>query len=104
MDLGFFGLTPNNAPQVRVGLFNMIHEIVFHGKGGYDWSTVYNMPIWLRKFTFTKIKSWYEEKNSTSSSNDSTRTNIDLSNPDKSKIPNQTKISPPTYITKASKK
>ena len=40
----------------------MIHEIVFHGKGGYDWDTVYSMPIWLRKFTFEKIKEFYEKE------------------------------------------
>ena len=63
MDLTFFGLTFNIAPQFRVSLFTQIHEIVFHGQGGYDWETVYNMPIWLRKFTFHKMKTYYEEKN-----------------------------------------
>jgi hypothetical protein len=37
-------------------IFSQIHEIVYHGNGGYDWLTVYNMPLWLRKFTFEKIK------------------------------------------------
>ena len=40
----------------RTSLFRQIHEIVFHGNGGYDWHTVYNMPIWLRKFTFQTIQ------------------------------------------------
>jgi hypothetical protein len=40
-------------------VFRQIHEIVFHGKGGYDWNTVYNMPIWLRKFTFERLKEFY---------------------------------------------
>lgn len=44
-------------------MFSNIHEIVFHGNGGYDWNTVYNMPIWLRKFTFNKIKKYFEEQN-----------------------------------------
>jgi predicted double-glycine peptidase len=44
-------------------MFSSIHEIVFHGNGGYDWNTVYNMPIWLRKFTFNKIKKYFEEQN-----------------------------------------
>ena len=30
--------------------------MVFHGQGGYDYNTIYNMPIWLRNFTFNKIK------------------------------------------------
>ena len=41
----------------------MIHEIVFQGQGGYDWDTVYNMPIWLRKYTFSKISTYYENRN-----------------------------------------
>ena len=40
----------------RESLFRILHEIVFHGNGGYDWHTVYNMPIWLRKFTFQTIQ------------------------------------------------
>ena len=64
MDLGFFGLTSEVAPQIRANLFTQIHEIVFHGQGGYDWDTVYNMPIWLRKFTFKKIQDWYDKQNS----------------------------------------
>ena len=63
MDLAFFGLTFEIAQQYRINLFTQIHEIVFHGQGGYDWETVYNMPIWLRKFTFHKMKTYYEEKN-----------------------------------------
>jgi hypothetical protein len=43
-------------------LFNQIHEIVFHGNGGYDWDTVYNMPIWLRLFTFNKMKEHYDKQ------------------------------------------
>ena len=37
--------------------------MVFHGQGGYDWETIYNMPIWLRKFIFHKMKEHYDEKN-----------------------------------------
>jgi len=60
---GFFGLTPNNAPYIRLNIFKQIHEIIFHGKGGYDYYTIYNMPIWLRKYTFKEINDFYEEKN-----------------------------------------
>ena len=63
MDLTFFGLTPDLAPQARVNLFSQIHEIVFHGQGGYEWNTVYNMPIWLRKFTFSKMREYYDKQN-----------------------------------------
>jgi hypothetical protein len=59
LDLAFFGLTPD----YRLELFNQIHQIVFHGKGGYGFQEVYDMPIWLRRFTFNKIKEFYDEKN-----------------------------------------
>ena len=58
----FFSLTPKEAAEYRQGLFSQIHEIVFHGGGGYDWHTVYEMPIWLRKFTFKEIQDYYAEE------------------------------------------
>ena len=54
----FFGLTP----EYRKNLFSQIHEIVFNGKGGYSWAEVYNMPIWLRRFTFEKLKEFYDSE------------------------------------------
>jgi hypothetical protein len=59
LGLTFFGLTYDIAPQARAAVFTQIHEIVFHGKGGYDWHTIYDMPIWLRRFTFNKIQEFY---------------------------------------------
>ena len=101
MDLAFFGLTPNH----RGPIFNEIHEIVFHGQGGYDWNTVYNMPIWLRKFTFNKIKAYYD-KQTNQESNDNVQKSITAMKSVGS-VKNKTpigKVSPPTYVTKASKK
>ena len=62
LGLAFFGLTSDIAPQARAAVFTQIHEICFHGKGGYDWNTVYDMPIWLRRFTFNKIQGFYKEE------------------------------------------
>ena len=45
-----------------MNLFKQIHEIIFHGKGGYDYATIYNMPIWLRKFTFKEIQTFYDKE------------------------------------------
>lgn len=56
--LAFFGLTP----EYRQNIFSQIHEIIFHGNGGYDWHTIYNMPIWLRNFTFRKLEEWYKKQ------------------------------------------
>ena len=96
--LTFFGLTSEIVPQVRMGLFNQIHEIIFHGQGGYDYETVYNMPIWLRKFTFNKIKEWYNKSDS-NKNEDSW-----LSGEAKENAAKNKKVKPPTYVTKASKK
>jgi hypothetical protein len=63
LDLTFFGLNSEIVPQVRANLFTQIHEIVFHGQGGYSWEEIYNMPIWLRKFTFNKIREYYDNQN-----------------------------------------
>ncbi len=48
--------------EYRPILFQQIHEIVFHGGGGYDWDTVYNMPLWLRRTTFNLIKEYYDKQ------------------------------------------
>ena len=88
--LTFFGLTP----EYRFTLFSEIHEIVFHGNGGYDWYTIYNMPIWLRKFTFNKLKEHYSPKKDDIV--DESIKNMKLA----PKIP----TSNPTYSTRASKK
>ena len=81
MVLTFFGLTFDNAPQQRNNLFSQIHQIVFYGKGGYDWNTVYNMPIWLRRFTFNEILKYYDEEskayNKSNNSNSKSKTVID---------------------------
>jgi hypothetical protein len=71
LDLTFFGLTSSSAAQARFALFSNIHQIVFHGKGGYDYHTVYNMPIWLRKFTFSEIKKHYDEEKQAHENTDS---------------------------------
>lgn len=44
-------------------MFSQIHEIVYHGNGGYVWSEVYEMPIWLRRFTFKKIQEHFDKQN-----------------------------------------
>lgn len=58
----FFTLSLKDASIARRNLFAQIHEVVFHGKGGYDWNTVYNMPIWLRNFTYNQITEFYKEE------------------------------------------
>jgi hypothetical protein len=63
------------------------------------------MPLWLRKFTFSKIKGWYDQQAKAQEMADNGgKTMIDLNNPDKSKLPDiSKKKAPPTYATKMSK-
>jgi hypothetical protein len=94
--LTFFGLTQ----EYRLQLFKTIHEIVFNGNGGYDWNTVYNMPIWLRRFTFETLKEHYDkiaEEQNKAENLLQNKSNKELSRPN---------IAPkqPTYTTKAPKK
>lgn len=78
MELAFFGLTSDTVAETRASIFQQIHQIVFHGKGGYDWETVYNMPIWLRQFTFGEIQKYYDkEKQAYENKGDGTKTVID---------------------------
>jgi len=89
-------------------VFQQIHDIVYNGQGGYSWGEVYDFPIWLRRATINFLNKSIDARNkadekaynnSTSKTGKtSTTTNLDWGNPDKSKI------KPPSYVTKASKK
>jgi hypothetical protein len=70
----FFTLTSQQAKEYRFNLFQQIHQVIFHGNGGYSWPDVYNMPIWLRNFTFSEIKKFHEESNKPDSKSDKTST------------------------------
>ena len=59
----FFGLKSEEANIIRYNVFRQVHNIVYHGNGGYDWFTIYNMPIWLRKFTFKEIQDYVDDQN-----------------------------------------
>jgi len=91
----FFGLNKH----YRTSLFKQIHEIVFHGNGGYSWETIYNMPIWLRNLTFTFIENHYQEQSQESPAEDTW-----LSGEAKQAAQENKKVQVPSYVTKASKK
>jgi hypothetical protein len=87
-------------PEYRLHLFKQIHEIVFHGNGGYDWNTVYNMPIWLRRFTFETLREYFEKQNKEAENQQNllkNKSSKDISRPN---IVPKT----PTYVAKAPKK
>ena len=58
MESTFFGLTP----KYRGLLFTQIHDLVYHGGGGFIHSEVYNMPIWMRKFHIQKINEFNKKQ------------------------------------------
>ena len=66
---------------------------MFHGKGGYDYTTVYNMPIWLRNFTFQKMNEYYE--------NEAEEMNKASKGKASSSVPKGPAIRQPSYSTKA---
>ena len=96
LDLTFFGLTPS----YRSYIFSQIHEIVFYGNGGYDWNTIYNMPIWLRNFTYNKIKEHYEKQNSENDTVEESINNMRSAGA----VAQSPEQKVPSYVTKASKK
>ena len=97
MGLTFFGLTS----EYRAHVFLTIHEIVFWGKGGYNHDTVYNMPIWLRNFTFNKLKDHYQKNNSQDQEDNIKKS---ISTMKQAKTENIVPQRVPTYVTKASSK
>lgn len=100
--LTFFSLTPKQASVYRNNLFRTIHDIVFHGKGGYDFHTIYNMPIWLRNFTYSSIDKFYKEQNeeNSKSSVEESIANMKAAGA----VAPKNKSTTQGYVTKASKK
>ena len=76
----------------------MIHEIVYHGNGGYTWETVYSMPIWLRTFTYKKIKDFIEKRAEEQEKAMKQQQGVQELTPE-----NQ-RITPPDYIARAPRK
>ena len=90
--------------EYRSALFTQIHEIVFLGKGGYDWEVVYNMPIWLRKFTYKVMNDFYEKQQEANDQANNKGKLVTANTPiAKPGIPNSTNTKP-TYTSKVSKK
>jgi len=56
--LTFFGLTP----EYKAIYMSEIHDLVYHGGGGFIWSEVYEMPIMTRRFHIRKINEFNEKQ------------------------------------------
>ena len=55
----FFGLTP----EYRNIIFTQIHDLVYHGGGGFIHSEVYNMPVWMRRYHIDRINEFNKKQN-----------------------------------------
>jgi len=53
-----------------------VHETVFYGGGGYIWSEVYNMPIYLRRFTLAKLKEHFDKVKEASKPKDTNKQSL----------------------------
>lgn len=58
LDQTFFGFKPEDRVLLHDNLFNMI----WHGDGRWDWDTLYNMPIFLRKRWMKHVTRILEER------------------------------------------
>lgn len=56
LDQNFFGFKPANRVDLHQNLFNLI----WHGAGRWDWDTVYNMPIMIRKLWVSNVNKMIE--------------------------------------------
>lgn len=54
----FFGFDASDRVQLHDTIFNLI----WHGDGRWDWDTIYNMPIFLRKFYIKRVNKILEER------------------------------------------
>ena len=67
----FFGFKPED----RVSLHENIFKILWYGEGRWDWDTIYNFPIFLRKFYVRQLNEILETKtaNNTTTTTSNTR-------------------------------
>ena len=54
----FFGLRAEDKPAIH----DQIFSLCFHGKGGFNFTEVYNMPTYLRRFYIQKASQFYKEE------------------------------------------
>jgi hypothetical protein len=53
----FFGFKPEDRVIHHESLFNLL----WYGAGRWDWETLYNMPVYLRRFWIKKINKMTDE-------------------------------------------
>lgn len=43
-------------------VYNEVHDLVYHGGGGFTYSEVYNMPIYLRRYSIKRVNEHLKAK------------------------------------------
>lgn len=67
---------------------------MFFGNGGYDWLTLYNMPVRYRDFIYNQIKEHFEKQKETAEKQKKSPKGT----------PPPKAAGPPTYVSKAPRK
>ena len=55
--LGFFGL----SPKYKLKLHEQIFQIIFYAKGGFTFSEIYDLPVYLRQFYYKRLVKQYDD-------------------------------------------
>ena len=43
-------------------VYNEVHDLSYHGGGGFSYSEVYSMPIYLRRYSIRRINEHLEKQ------------------------------------------
>ena len=43
-------------------VYNEVHDLTYHGGGGFTYSEVYNMPIYLRRYSINRVNKHLEKQ------------------------------------------
>jgi hypothetical protein len=54
----FFGFSPEDRIKFHENLFNLLWQ----GEGRWDWDTLYNMPIHIRRYWITRVNGIISDK------------------------------------------
>jgi len=69
LDQTFFIPSPKFKREIHQEIFNL----VWVGAGRWDWNTVYNWPIWLRRFYSKQLMDMQSNKQSSATQNNTPR-------------------------------
>ena len=59
LDQTFFGFKSEDQVQ----LHDTIYELIWAGDGRWDWDTIYNLPLHIRRYWVTKVNKMRDAQN-----------------------------------------